>query len=119
MTGNLQGVKLLNPKYFRLLGTTQAGLPEFVAANLDKLVTSENSSSVIQLLQQISSNIGQASGSSSIVSSLAASLAATSVDDTAGPDGKMPTALEVQSFATVHAWSLSLLTYIVSNWVIT
>ncbi|DBA81225.1 TPA: hypothetical protein ACH3X2_007038 [Trebouxia sp. C0005] len=94
MTGNLQGVKLLNPKYFRLLGTTQAGLPEFVAANLDKLVTSENSSSVIQLLQQISSNIGQASGSSSIVSSLAASLAATSVDDTAGPDGKMPTALE-------------------------
>jgi len=56
-------------KYFRLLGTTQSGLPELVAANLDKLVTSKHSSSVSQLLQQISSSIGQPSKSSSIVSS--------------------------------------------------
>ncbi len=74
-------------KYFRLLGTTQSGLPELVAANLDKLVTSENSSSVSQLLQQVSSSIGQPSKSSSKVSSLAASLAATSLADT---DCKMP-----------------------------
>jgi hypothetical protein len=87
-------------KYFRLLGTTQCGLPELVAATLDKLVTSEQSSPVSQLLQQISSSIGQPSRSSSIVSSLAASLAATSLADTEGPDGKMLMALKVQSFAT-------------------
>ena len=74
-------------KYFRLLGTTQSGLPEFVAANLERLVTSQNTHPVSQLLQQISSSIGQPSKSSSIVSSLTVSLAASSLADT---DGKMP-----------------------------
>lgn len=74
-------------KYFRLLGTTQSGLPEFVAANLERLVTSQNTPPVSQLLQQISSSIGQPSKSSSIVSSLTVSLAASSLADT---DGKMP-----------------------------
>ena len=74
-------------KYFRLMGTTQSGLPELVAANLDRLVTSENTPPVSQLLRQLSSSIGQPSMSRSILSSLAASLAATSLADT---DGKKP-----------------------------
>lgn len=86
-------------KYFRLLGTTQSGLPELVAANLDRLVISENTPPVSQLLQQLSSSIGQASGSSSTVSSLVASLAATSLADTEGSDGKTPMARKVQTFA--------------------
>ncbi len=90
----------IGQKNFQLLGTTQSGMPELVAANLDKLVTSENSSSFSQLLQQISSSIGQPLGSNSTVSSLAASLAATSLADTEGPDSKLPMALKVQCAAT-------------------
>ncbi|DBA96940.1 TPA: Exonuclease 3'-5' [Trebouxia sp. C0004] len=81
-------------KYFRLLGTTQSGLPEWVTAKLDKLVTPEKSSSVSQLLQQISSSIEQPLRSSIIVSSLAASMAATSLADTEEPEGKMPMMLK-------------------------
>ena len=93
-------------KYFRLLGTTQSGLPELVAANLDKLVTSENSSSVSQLLQQVSSSIGQPSKSSSKVSSLAASLAATSLADT---DGKLPMTADGSSGKQINMHPAALL----------